>query len=381
MSGTQWPNRPDWNNRPGQGMSGTQWPNRPGWDNNRPGWANNRPGWWNNNNRPDWNNRPNWINRPDNSTNINVNQNNWNQINNNQFVSNRQFGGGYGGYFGWNGGIYGGAWSTGLTNWYQGSWANYGFGALPWWGASNAAALGWLAGAGTAAYSNPYYVAPSTTVVQPVYNYSEPIPVPADTTAYAAPAATDTTLADTTAAPTTTPPPAVEPQQAPPDPKEKEALETFAAARDAFKAGDYAQAQQKIEKAIGLVPSDPIMHEFRSLTLFAQGKYQEAAATIYAVLARGPGWDWDTLKSLYADPATYTAQLRALEAFAKDHPKDAASRFLLAYHYLTLRQPESAVRMLQDVTRLAPDDQLAAQMLKALTAPKEAAAGDAPKAG
>jgi hypothetical protein len=63
------------------------------------------------------------------------------------------------------------------------------------------------------------------------------------------------------------------------------------------------------------MPKDAATHEFRSLTQFALGKYQEAAATIYAVLAVGPGWDWTTLSSMYPDIDTYTAQLRKLEEY------------------------------------------------------------------
>ena len=120
------------------------------------------------------------------------------------------------------------------------------------------------------------------------------------------------------------------------------------------------------------------MHEFRALTLFAQGKYREEAATLYAVLSRGPGWDWQTMRSLYGDPQAYTNQLRALEKYAKDNPTDSASRFDLAYHYLVTGQMDAAVRMLEDVVRLTPDNQLAADMVKAL---KQPPSGDAPPAG
>jgi predicted Zn-dependent protease len=191
-----------------------------------------------------------------------------------------------------------------------------------------------------------------------------------------------TAPADVPAAPTVTPPPPPpeEPQEAPPppDPKVKEALDLFATARDVFKKGDYAQAEATVEKAIGIVPDDPVMHEFRALTLFAQGKYRDAAATLYAVLSRGPGWDWETMRSLYGDPQAYTNQLRALEKYARDNPTDSASRFVLAYHYLVTRQTDAAVRMLEDVVRLTPDNQLAADMAKALKAPPSSGA---PQAG
>jgi tetratricopeptide (TPR) repeat protein len=97
--------------------------------------------------------------------------------------------------------------------------------------------------------------------------------------------------------------------------------------------------------------------------LFARQRYQEATATIYDVLAVGPGWDWATLQSFYADVSTYTKQLRALEEFARANPNDAASRFLLAYHYLCIEDPNAARRMLKSVIALQPKDQLAAHLL------------------
>ena len=185
---------------------------------------------------------------------------------------------------------------------------------------------------------------------------------------------------DADVAPTLTTPPAAQDTSPPLDPKVKAAMDSFAAARDDFKAGDYARAQAEVETAIRSVPADPMMHEFRALTLFAQGKYQDAAATLYAVLARGPGWDWDTMQSLYPDADTYTRQLRALEAFVRDHPNDSAARFVLAYHYLVTGQTDAAVQQLRAVVQLTPDNTLAADMIKALTTAPPAG-GDAPRAG
>ena len=102
------------------------------------------------------------------------------------------------------------------------------------------------------------------------------------------------------------------------------------------------------------------------------GKYTDAAATLYAVLARGPGWDWDTMQSLYGDVNTYTQQTRALEAFIRDHPNDRAARFVLAYHYLVTGQTDPAVTSYEQVVKLTPNNTLAADIIKALTAPPAA---------
>ena len=79
------------------------------------------------------------------------------------------------------------------------------------------------------------------------------------------------------------------------------------------------------DQAIAKLPNDPLLHEFRGLTLFALHRYKEAAGTIYAVLSVGPGWDWTTLASLYPDIDVYTQQLRDLEQYVNAH-RDEAER-------------------------------------------------------
>ena len=103
------------------------------------------------------------------------------------------------------------------------------------------------------------------------------------------------------------------------------------------------------------------------MTLFAQKKYKEAAATLYAVLSAGPGWDRKTLGGLYPDWDTYTAQLSDLENYVKAHPDDGSGHFLLAYHHLVHGNKDQAVAQLKDVVRLVPKDQLSARLLKALS--------------
>ena len=156
---------------------------------------------------------------------------------------------------------------------------------------------------------------------------------------------------------------------------------SFDDARAAFKKGDYAKAQELADKAIALLPSDATLHEFRALTLFAQGRYKDAAATLYAVLAAGPGWDWKTMRGLYPDEDTYTRQLRALEEYVRKDPKSADARFVLAYQYLVLGSKDAAVAQLREVVRLQPQDQLSAALVKALTTSDTGAASAPPPGG
>jgi hypothetical protein len=251
------------------------------------------------------------------------------------------------------------------ADWHHGYW--HGWYTRPWFWFGTGVAAGWLLAPGeTVVYSNPYYIAPPQQVV-PVFDYSQPIPVPASV-------AIDQGTSDSYDATSQSPPPeAVASQPPQPEPPDGTADASAAAAakllddaRQAFAANDYGRAQQLADQAIEQQPKDTALHEFRALTLFAQRKYAEATATIYAVLAVGPGWDWDTLKALYPDPNIYTGQLRALEQYTNANPKDAAARFLLAYQYLVLDARDAAAKTLQSVVALQPNDQLAAHLLQML---------------
>jgi tetratricopeptide (TPR) repeat protein len=382
------PGRPGGGDRPGSGGdrpgSGGTWPSRPNLPNisNRPNLPNisNRPS-----TRPDWNNPYRPGNRPNNNNNNN-NNNNSNNINNINNINNNwtninvnnnynRWGGGYGG---WNRPWYPNYYAY-HYNWHHGNWSGWNrYPSFWFWGTAAALTTGWALGATTNfVYSNPYYVAPATPIViesgQPsttvVYapDYSQqliappPPPTPVDT-----PPAT----AEEDAPPP--PPPTPEPPE--PDADETAALEQFAKAREEFKAGKYAEATRSVDLAIAKSPKDAVLHEFRALTLFAQGKYQEAAATLYAVLAAGPGWTWETQKSLYPDTATFTKQLRALESFCKQNPKDGAAPFVLAYQYLVLGHPEDAAVQFEKVAQIVPENKLAAELAKVLSTPADAPA-------
>src|SRR5262249_32829469 len=133
---------------------------------------------------------------------------------------------------------------------------------LTWWGVNS---LGYWFGTGD--YSNPYYAEGSAV------SYAEPV--------------------------VTTPLEAPTEQGALPPGVSQEALDKFDQARAAFLEADYAKALKLTDQAVAKMPRDAVLHEFRSLVLFAMKRYTEAAAAIHAVLAVGPGWDAKTLTSLY----------------------------------------------------------------------------------
>ena len=159
------------------------------------------------------------------------------------------------------------------------------------------------------------------------------MPVPADIGAAAVPAAAATYDYSKPIA-------VLEP---PPEPDAVDtAQDALTAARESFRAGDYARTLTLADQALAQTPNDPVLHEFRALVLFALNRYSDAAATAYAVLTAGPGWNWATMVGLYPDVDTYSHQLRHLEASVQREPNSAPGRFLLAYHYLVQGHKDAA---------------------------------------
>ena len=204
-------------------------------------------------------------------------------------------------------------------------------------------------------YAQPIIVAPAPVVVAP----STPPP----TTTYSPTAAVSETI-DGDASPTLA--------EAPKEPSSQDkALDRFDTARTLFKRGDYPMALSEADRAIALMPNDPLMHEFRALCLFAMKDYAQSAAATYAVLSVGPGWDKTTLEGLYNNMAVYQTQLHALEAYRDANPKVGNAHFLLAYHYLLAGSSDKAIAELETVVKLEPKDRLAAQLLQGLSSPEE----------
>jgi hypothetical protein len=252
----------------------------------------------------------------------------------------------YGMYDDWYAGYAPGYWD----NWDY-LWDSYPAAAaagLTWWAANS---LGYQFGYSD--YYNPYY-----TEEMPVY-YTEPIvTVPIETVQE-----TVTVL-----------PPGIS----------QEGVANFDQAREVFLDGKYNEALKATDAAVAQMSRDAVLHEFRSLVLFALGRYAEAAAVIHSVLDVGPGWDWKTLSSLYANTDAYTEQLRALEAACKKDPKAANLRFLLGYHYLSCGFPDKALEEFRRAHELQPNDSVAAALVATLS-PRDAqqakpAAGGAAKA-
>jgi uncharacterized protein (TIGR03066 family) len=222
-----------------------------------------------------------------------------------------------------------GCWNGSAGEWWDHMWEDHtalmAFGVTMW--GMNRLAYGF----GYWGYDNPYYTESYPIEGGAPLDYSQPI---ADETATEQPAGTPTPgMAD------------------------------FDAARQAFLQGNYPAALASTNKALAALPNDPIIHEFRALVLFAQGKYHESAAGLYSVLAVGPGWDWTTLSSLYPNVDVYTKQFRALQAAVKQQPDAADARFVLAYHYLTTGNKAAAAEEYKILYTKTPQDTVIKELL------------------
>jgi tetratricopeptide (TPR) repeat protein len=346
-------NRPNINNRPSTkpAWDNNQWGNWGNWNNNRPGYGNNRPGFGNNvnignnvnvninnnfHNNHNWGYKPNyWGSRPW-----------WN--------ANNCHGWHHGSWnYGWNSGWYG------RYNYYRPRpWPGYYYNdndfakGVAWgiaaWGLGNM-----IYNIGYQSYSNPYPAPPvQSSAGTTIINYSEPITVSAGNL-----------------------PPGDAAAQTSAEEKSSVALE---ASRASFKRGDYLAAMKSVDEAIAWVPGDPAIHEYRALVLFALGKYGDAAGVLNPVLASGPGWDWTTMTGLYGSQTTYTDQLRKLEDYARAMPTDAATRFLLGYHYLVCAHLDQAYEQFDQAARLQPADTIAAQLRDLCKSSISPDKGDAP---
>jgi Tetratricopeptide repeat len=348
----------NWANRPGAGGSGERWPNA----GNRPNWNNGSGGWT----RPN-----NWVNNGTiNRGNAVINQNNFtrnNVVNGNNRWSNAYINRPWGYNY----------YQSNWAGWHSGCWNNWNSCPAAWYTAGVGAGVGtsllWGSGANYS-YSNPFWTTGSV-VTSSALDYSQPVQVPVvDNASYASQASYGSTEGDATADTTVVDSGDAQPAKAEVPP---EASEHFDQAREAFKQEQYDTALKEVEQAIEVLPKDTTLHEFRALVLFAQGKYKDAAAGIYAVLAVGPGWNWQTLSGLYANPDTYTKQLRALESYVRNNTQAPDGHFLLAYHYLVIGSVTDAVTQLKDFEKLVPTDQLVPELVRAFT---ESPNSGAPKA-
>lgn len=344
--------------------------NRPVIGGNRPGGNNNFPNVGNNNNvinRPSiGGNRPGIGNDINIGNNVNIGNSIGNNIGNNagnRFPNRPNWdvdpgfsrpGWGLNGGNNWNDNWHNNCINN-HHNWYngcwQGNWGSNWYAPVVWGG------IGWGLGSITngwgynASYYNPYYAEPMIAQSMP-YDYSQPVVV----NNYVS-SSTDVAGGET--------------QDAPATPQQQQALSSFDAGLAKFKAAQYIPALSDFNASLKELRGDAVVHEVRSLALFANGDYKAAAAGLNSLLSSAPGMDWTTMSGLYGNPDDYTTQLRKLEQFCKSNPIDASANFVLAYHYLVTGSKDAAINALRVVVKNQPKDITAKRMLDAMAPPDE----------
>jgi tetratricopeptide (TPR) repeat protein len=137
-------------------------------------------------------------------------------------------------------------------------------------------------------------------------------------------------------------------------------------ARRAFRMGRYDEALAAAEQADRMFPGDSEIEQIRALILFAQKKYDAAAAPVWNVLNRGKVWDWPSLREMYPSQEKYVEHLRALQAASAEANATAGVHFLLAYHGIVLNQVDAARRALMKTREMQPNNRLVDELLTQL---------------
>jgi len=240
-------------------------------------------------------------------------------------------------------------------NWYNGCWQGY-WGSS-WYSPVVWGGIGWGLGSWTnswgnnyASFYNPYYAQPMVAQSVP-YDYSQPVVVNNYVESTSTSSGEEAQVAQSNAA-------------------QEQTFSAFDQGLAKFEAGQYVSALTDFDKSIKELKGDPVVHEVRSLTLFAIGDYTQAAAGLNSLLSSAPGMDWTTMSGLYGDPEDYTTQFRKLEQFCKQNPNDAGAHFVLAYHCLVTGEKDAAINALKVVVKNQPKDVTAMRMLEAM-APSE----------
>ena len=154
------------------------------------------------------------------------------------------------------------------ADWHHGYW--HGWYSRPWLWFGTGVAAGWLLAPGeNIVYSNPYYFAPPPQVV-PVFDYSQPIPVPASVASSIrglaiCPSAEPIASAGTVATPNRSLPMAAA------DATAAAAAKLLDDARQAFAANDYGRASNWSTRPSKQQPKDTTLHEFRAHSVCPEG--------------------------------------------------------------------------------------------------------------
>lgn len=153
----------------------------------------------------------------------------------------------------------------------------------------------------------------------------------------------------------------VPPAPAAPPPADAKGRATFevAKAKDAFAAGEFGRAAERLAEAIQAAPNESLPYFLLAQARTARGEYAAAVAAIKEGLRRDPDWPAATfkLKAIYGpNAAAFDEHLADLVKAAAADPDDPTLGFLAGYHQWFLGQTAEAVRLFKKATKQVKDN-------------------------
>ena len=124
-----------------------------------------------------------------------------------------------------------------------------------------------------------------------------------------------------------------------------------------FFMGDFTQAGESYRAAHKARPEDPFALFALVHSGFANGEYQLAAQKLAKALALEPGWGLYEfrIQEFYGDEREFERHLKNLQRQIELRPRQAETKFLLAYIYYFSGRYSDATDLLTDVLRLDPN--------------------------
>ena len=144
---------------------------------------------------------------------------------------------------------------------------------------------------------------------------------------------------------------------------------------DALKARDYRSAVRAWRHAVVDDPKNGTAIMMLAQALFAAGDYDEAAAAVQQAMTLLPEEKWGSavskFRGLLTNSQDYSDQLTELAKAAEEYPNDPALRFELGFQYAYSGHPDLALRQLDKLLELVPQDQIGRKLRERVNKEKE----------
>ncbi|MGE0606022.1 MAG: tetratricopeptide repeat protein [Pirellulales bacterium] len=145
----------------------------------------------------------------------------------------------------------------------------------------------------------------------------------------------------------------------------------------AFRVQQYEAVLDEMDRVDDTQPGLAAAGLLRAQALFALQRYEQAVAELRRTLPGLASQEWGKVvrnfRVIYPNGGLFQQELRALEGYLDDNPRDSQARLLLAYLYGYLGYPRQAVGELNQVEAFGPDrltEQLKAEFASQIVAPE-----------